>query len=611
MPKNVKLTYIFGFFFIVTVLTIFFLKIAGKEEKNTWVINAFRNDNDNVSENILKEIKTSLQPPPGIILKKTSVEINDNRQALKKLKKSNAELMIWGKIEDGNIRFYLTMQRPACNYIAIDNSIASLLNLKNIEFTDTVKNFNENNGSLIKIFLRGYVQYLNRDYKTAISVWGGKFPDNPIISFFLGNACLLHSQTGEQVRYNHLEARKYYQNIIPLIDKNENLIFYQSILNNLGVHYLSYPFDLNSENFVNAQNYLKQAVKTSPDWSNEEYGIALSNLAIVYENLYFGDKNKFDRLVIKNFSESIRVFREHKNKEMQAVTYNNLGVSYFKIKNEMKENVKEVLNNLNRAEQLVSKDNQAEVFYLIIANLGLTYIYKNDIKEALKHFTMSLEFFKGDIYPIQFGFIQENLGNILLNMRSVSDESNLIEAVKYYENALKVINQDNRPVSFGRISSNLGLIYSSLKYNKGPDNLKKAEYFYNNALKVFEKDLYPIQYAGLKNNLANIFVELSMLNETGSLKDVANLLESAIKYFNEAFEIYKKFGGKRELIMTKVNLANAYTHLPLEKKTNINKAISIYEDILLSADNKEYYDIVQHNMEAAKKILQDMENKTK
>jgi tetratricopeptide (TPR) repeat protein len=296
---------------------------------------------------------------------------------------------------------------------------------------------------------------------------------------------------------------------------------------------------------------------------------------------------------------------------MQAITYNNLGISYIKIKNRPKENIEASINGLMKAKKLASKDYQPETFYRIINNLGLANIQINHPEEAIKYFTLSQEFFKEDVFPVQYGLIQETIGNILSNMQRAPDEGNLIEAIKCYENALRVINQDNRPLNFAQINSNLGLIYSSLEYNKGPDNLKNAESFYENALKVFTKDLYPHQYASIKNNLGNILVELSMLNGADSLKNTSNLLESAVKYFNEAIGIYKILDNKRESVMTKVNLANAYTHMPQAKKTNLNKAISIYQSLLSSPENKDYYDILRHNIETAQKTLQNLENRSK
>lgn len=610
MFKNKIFVFISISFFIITGLIFFFRK--GNTKNDIWLISTFYGDKDNAfTKSLSKEIKYLLPSSSKIVLKKISKEIVSIQQAENKLKKSKAKLIAWGKIEDGKILLQITRSKSACSFISMDNSIASLLNLKKIEFADDIKNFNEDNKSLIKIFLQGYIQYLKKDYKTAISIWENKFPDNPIISFYLGNAYLMLSQNGKQVKDNQLTARKYYNDIIQTVDKNKNSAFYQSILNNLGVHYLDYPFDFNRERLIKAQNYLQEAVKISPDWSNEEYGITLNNLAITYGILHSASQEKFNKLVLQNFSESLRVFRKHKNKEMQAIMHNNLGVSYFKTKNLTKEYIKESINDLNTAKKLASKDDQPETFYRIINNLGLAYAYNNEFKEVIKYFTLSQEFFNEDIFPIQFGLIQENLGDILFNMPRTDDEGSLIEAIKCYENALRVINQDTRPFNFAQINNNLGLIYSLLKYNKGFDNLKKAENSYKNAIKVFEKDLYPLQYAGLKSNLGNIFVALSKLNETDSSKTTINQLESAIKYFNEALEIYKKLENKRELVMTKVNLANAYTHFPQEKKSNLNKAISIYLEILSSADNKDYHSIVSQNIEAAKKLLQNLENKSK
>lgn len=610
MVKNKKFVFISTA--VLIIIGIFFFFREKSPENNIWFINAFDGDKDNkFTERLQKEIINLLPSNSKIIIKVISEEISNSKQAEKVLKSLNTKLIVWGNIKNEKVSLNLTISKTTCAYIDIDNSIACLLDLKNIQLTDDIKIFNEDNKSSIKIFFQGYIKYLNREYKTAISIWENKFPDNPIISFYLGNAYLLLSQNGKQVKDNQLEARKYYHNIIQTVDKNTNLVFHQSILSNLGVHYLDYPFDLYSENIIKAQNYLEDAVKISPDWSNEEYGIALSNLAILYENLYFNSREKFKKLVIGNFSESLRVFREHNNKEMQAVTNNNLGISSIKIEKESNENIEESIYSLNTAKKLVSKNNQPEIFYRIINNLGLIYNYKSETKEATQYFIMSQEFFKEDIFPIQFALIQENIGNILLNMPRAPDEGNLLEAISCYENALRVLNQDNRPLNFAQINSNLGLIYSSLQYNNRQDNLIKAVSYYENALLVLKKDLYPLQYANLKNNLANIFIDLSALNGTNSVKNISDLLESAINYFTESLEIYKILKNSKALVMTKVNMANAYTMMKKDRKKNLTKAISIYMEVLSLPDGEKYYSFITNNLQITQNTLQNLENKSK
>ena len=192
----------------------------------------------------------------------------------------------------------------------------------------------------------------------------------------------------------------------------------------------------------------------------------LLNLGNAYS--FIGQNNN----ALKNYNivlNLIKTVDKNKSIEGKSAALNNIGLIYL-IKGELDNALKYFQDSLKIHKEIGNKQGEAGV----LGNIGHFYSIKGDIDEALQYVQNAQKINQ------EFGYREGeaiNLGNIgLINF----NKGNLDEALKYFHEALK-IHKETYKLDAATGLSNIGLVYRA----KG--NLDEALKYLQDAVKIFDK----------------------------------------------------------------------------------------------------------------------------
>jgi CRP-like cAMP-binding protein/tetratricopeptide (TPR) repeat protein len=175
------------------------------------------------------------------------------------------------------------------------------------------------------------------------------------------------------------------------------------------------------------------------------------------------------------------------------------------------------------------------------ADLGLFQRSRDTYKECLALLTE-------DEAPVEWAFVQKNLGAVLQAIAERTDDKNALdEAVGALRAALKVLNRDDTPLEWAAVQNRLGVDLDS----GDTEMLKHAIGAYQSALQVYTRTETPMRWAEVMDNLAQV---TQILGE--QLKN-AEALEKAAQACRAALEVRTKAKAPLLWAATQNNLGSS------------------------------------------------------
>ncbi|MBW8035137.1 MAG: tetratricopeptide repeat protein [Planctomycetes bacterium] len=241
---------------------------------------------------------------------------------------------------------------------------------------------------------------------------------------------------------------------------------------------------------------------------------------------------------IDGFKKCLKLVNDHKNSGALNLQ---IGNSYYHLRKYLKAvEYYSIALKLSRK----AKDHEGEA--AAQASIANTYLLRKatsdsrgeNIQKAVKFYTVAIEFYKKDEYPVQYAEVQNNMGNAYKYLPAATSEErtkNLRKAINCYRAALEIRRKDEYPVEYAETQSNLGIAYSHLPAPTS-ENIRESIKCYQEALEIYKKDEYPVNYATTQNSLGAAFANLPGATSEERIEHV----RKAIECFREAIEIHKK-----------------------------------------------------------------------
>lgn len=173
-----------------------------------------------------------------------------------------------------------------------------------------------------------------------------------------------------------------------------------------------------------------------------------------------------------------------------------------------------------------------------LANAG-----KAPVGQAVAAYQRALRTFKVETHPREFATLHLNLATAHLAMRTPADKEGLREALaaQSFREALKVVTRENEPVEYGMLQNNLGNALQAMSGEGRFDALARAVEAYDEALSVRPRREMPLEHASTLANKAHALMKLpDDLDdpEGGNLKNV----RQAISLLKDAASLFRELG---------------------------------------------------------------------
>ena len=130
-----------------------------------------------------------------------------------------------------------------------------------------------------------------------------------------------------------------------------------------------------------------------------------------------------------------------------------------------------------------------------------------NLEDVIAAYQSALQVYSSDVCPVEYGMVQNNLGNAYRERRQGDPGGNIERAIHAYLAALTVRTQESDPYHWARTQNNLGNAYAERQQGNRGDNEKLAIAAYRAALEIHTIQSYPDDYAMDQTNLGLIYQE--------------------------------------------------------------------------------------------------------
>jgi len=254
-----------------------------------------------------------------------------------------------------------------------------------------------------------------------------------------------------QTNKNYKKAIKYFDIVVPVLEKNKNKEIYISAIlsqSNANVY-------LNNYTIATAQALKAKTIASKYNFTDL---IASSNTALSF--IYYSNQEYLIALEYLASSENIFI-KENKNQELSAV-YNNIAIIYKKMMQFDK-----AIDYNNKSLQLSIKDNHYLGIGKSYSNIGRIYAMQTNYNQAIAFYNKAIEInIKNNISN---SIPYTNIGEALLKMNKFK------EAEEYFNKSLKIELKNNN------LSKIKNLYTTLLEISIKNKNFKKA-YNYQQAI---------------------------------------------------------------------------------------------------------------------------------
>ncbi|HEY6309832.1 MAG TPA: CHAT domain-containing protein [Streptosporangiaceae bacterium] len=130
-----------------------------------------------------------------------------------------------------------------------------------------------------------------------------------------------------------------------------------------------------------------------------------------------------------------------------------------------------------------------------------------NFEDVIAAYQGALQTYSPDVCPVEYGMVQNNLGNAYRKRRQGDIGENIEWAIRSYLAALSVRTRESHLYYWARTQNNLGGAYADRQQGNRSDNEKLAIAAYRAALEIHTVQSYPGDYAMDQTNLGLIYLE--------------------------------------------------------------------------------------------------------
>jgi tetratricopeptide (TPR) repeat protein len=131
-----------------------------------------------------------------------------------------------------------------------------------------------------------------------------------------------------------------------------------------------------------------------------------------------------------------------------------------------------------------------------------------NLTSAIACYKAALRVYSEHESPQDWAAVQNNLGNVYLELVTGDREANLTNAIACYEAALRVYSEQHTPLDWARVERNLGNSWLELTAGDRAANLDKAIACYTAALRVYTEQEFPDYRAFVERHLQQAWLDL-------------------------------------------------------------------------------------------------------
>lgn len=342
---------------------------------------------------------------------------------------------------------------------------------------------------------------------------------------------------------DYSQALNYYENALSIIKATDDHLTEAECLSNIGILYK----DLG--NLTKAQQYLISALELDKKAGDIDLiSIDMNNIGSVYLRAAIDSQNAHGLLqAMELFRECLSLKGIEKTSALTIITaLNNIGV----IQSEMKDN-KSARDNLYLALKIIDKSNYLSEKSQIIINIAASFIYDNNIDDAIEYYNKALEI--GSAHSLENIMMEscEGLGQCY----ELKKEYSL--AVLYYKRSIEVMESvwERIPSEFFKI----GFARNKMNAYQRIINILVSKHNANPHMTSLEEIFNYIERAKARAFLEN-------LRETGE----GNNKGTNTRFYDQQQEISKNISALYRKMIS--------TNLSLESKWQINIELEHEED---------------------------------
>lgn len=275
-----------------------------------------------------------------------------------------------------------------------------------------------------------------------------------------------------------------------------------------------------------------------------------------------------------------------------------------------------------QALELARQEKDSQLQAKAIANVALTYYYRNDFASALTHFLDALNICNTMGCPDSF-FVAQLFNNTGMIYNNLGQYENALE---YYKKALEIKQAAEREISSAYTLNNIGIVYTNML------NYEEAIESHNQALTIGKNLKNNTIIVAALNNLGNVYrragaydkaldryfqvkeiteEQSDSTNMTIVLNNIGNIFkdihdyELALTYYTDALEIANKVGKSTYASGILNNIANVY-----ERLGNYDKALEYYNSAIEQKQKMGDYKAIAGILNNIGIIYQDLNSNT-
>lgn len=210
------------------------------------------------------------------------------------------------------------------------------------------------------------------------------------------------------------------------------------------------------------------------------------------KGIYLKDQGKYDESE-QALKKAIAIFEGAGERVLEAITYNNLGVTYWR-SGDSEKALQQYFKSRDMNMQLNNRSGLVRNFMAI----GNHYAKEHEYEPAIENYEQAMKFVDADSRS-QYAFLLENTGNIYNDTKFKG--FNTDKAVELYEQSLKVYHELKDSLSLAGLYVNIGLVHE----NRG--QLDEAKRQYLRAIDLQQRLGLTGAVAATYVNLGNVFLK--------------------------------------------------------------------------------------------------------
>lgn len=324
------------------------------------------------------------------------------------------------------------------------------------------------------------------------------------------------------------------------------------------------------------------------------------------------DRDAAMRHAIEHLEAAISSLDGSKAATTWAEAHLELGSAWLALPSGKKlENVQRAITCFERAGQVWTREADAERWAAVQNHLGQSWerLPAGDrgvnLERAIGYFQSALEVKSHDADPMGWATLQNNLGIAWAQIPGGDHVAHINRSIECHQRALDVWSDHNRRADWAATQNNLGIAWSMLPAmgDEREKNLRRAIAAYKAALEVRTRAALPSEWASTQSNLGSTYLHLPPGPDGANVKE-------AVACFERALEIRTREAMPIDWAKTQSNLGNAWSKMPGDRVSNIQRAVECYNMALVvftSASHPHQHEHISQKKAETMDVLDDMQ----